>query len=250
MSQERASRQGGAQIEWQRFVSHMQRTSPGAPSLALSDKQREIINAALGLLHVTSLDELSLRDIAKVVHMQAPALYWHFKNKAVLIDFMAEVMLQKEFGTMQARLPDEPWETWLSRQMLLLRKAMIAYPDGGRVVAGAHPYAAITVSKFFEYSLESLHSAGLSLEVASITVSTLMRYAFGYVIEEQSSPTTDDLKKLDISELMSQTPYTAALIRDTAVHNSEARYVAGINLVIAGVKATQHSKTPIFRKQK
>ncbi len=238
MDHAKRNHQGAAQIEWQHFVSHMQRTTPGAPSLALSDKQRKIIKAALDLLYVTSLDELSLRDIAKAVHMQAPALYWHFKNKAVLIDFMAEVMLQKEFETMRVRTPDEPWEAWLSQQMLLLRKAMIAYPDGGRVVAGAHPYAAITLSKIFEYSLESLHSAGMPLEMASIATSTLVRYAFGYVIEEQSSPSIEDLKKLDIGKLMTHTPYTATLLRDSSAQSDEARYIAGMNLVIAGVKAT------------
>ena len=150
---------------------------------------------------------------------------------------------------MHVRTPDEPWETWLSRQMLLLRKAMIAYPDGGRVVAGAHPYAALTLSKIFEYILESLHSAGMSLEMASIAGSTLMRYAFGYVIEEQASPSTEDLKKHDVDKLMGHTPHTAKLLRSATERSSEARYIAGINLLIAGVKATLHDEAHIFQQQ-
>jgi len=220
-----------------RLAGHLEPLNPSFDKSMLSDKQQAIVAAALDLLHTKTLDDLSLRDIAKAVHMQAPALYWHFKNKATLIDFMAEAILQKEFSDMHVRAEGEPWEEWLLTQMLLLRKAMLAYPDGGRVVAGAHPYPAITLGKVFEYSLESLHSAGIPLPTAGTAVSTAVRYAFGYVIEEQSSPSIEELKQIDISKVLGHAPYTAQLLQDVEGFDDEAHFIAGIRTIIAGIKA-------------
>ena len=47
------------------------------------------------------LDGLTLRAIAKELDVQAPALYWHFKNKQALLDEMATEM----FRRMVARTP-------------------------------------------------------------------------------------------------------------------------------------------------
>lgn len=221
-----------------RLAGRLEQLNPDFDSLVLNDKQRAIVAAALELLHTKTLDELSLRDIAKAVHMQAPALYWHFKNKATLIDFMAEAMLQREFSEMRVRADDEPWDEWLLKQMKLLRKAMLAYPDGGRVVAGAHPYPAVTLGKIFEYSLESLYSAGMSLEMGGMAVSTVIHYAFGYVIEEQSSPSAEELKSIDISKVLGHAPYTAKLLENIGDLDDEIRYIAGVKVIIAGVKAS------------
>jgi TetR/AcrR family transcriptional regulator, tetracycline repressor protein len=225
-----------------RLAGRLEQLNPNFDGLVLNDKQQAIVAAALELLHTKTLDELSLRDIAKAVHMQAPALYWHFKNKATLIDFMAEAMLQREFSEMHVRAEGEPWDEWLLKQMKLLRKAMLAYPDGGRVVAGAHPYPAVTLGKIFEYLLESLHSAGMPLGMAGVAVSTVVRYAFGYVIEEQSSPSAEELKSIDISKVLGHAPYTAKLLQAMDSLDDEAHYVAGVRLIIAGIKVSFEQK--------
>lgn len=237
---ERQQRRVEERLERQqsRLTGRLEQLNPDFNSLVLNDKQQAIVAAALELLHTKTLDELSLRDIAKAVHMQAPALYWHFKNKATLIDFMAEAMLQREFSDMRVRAEGEPWDEWLLEQMRLLRKAMLAYPDGGRVVAGAHPYPAVTLGKIFEYSLESLHSAGMSLEMGGVAVSTVIHYAFGYAIEEQSSPSAEELKSIDISKVLGHAPYTAKLLESIGDLDDEVRYIAGVNVIIAGIKAS------------
>lgn len=241
---ERQQRRVEERLERQqaRLAGRLEQLNPDFNGLVLNDKQQAIVAAALELLHTKTLDELSLRDIAKAVHMQAPALYWHFKNKATLIDFMAEAMLQREFSDMHVRAEGEPWDEWLLKQMKLLRSAMLAYPDGGRVVAGAHPYPAVTLGKIFEYSLESLHSAGMPLGMAGVAVSTVVRYAFGYVIEEQSSPSAEELKSIDIGKVLGHAPYTAKLIQGMGSLDDEAHYIAGVKLIIAGIKVSFDQK--------
>jgi AcrR family transcriptional regulator len=48
-----------------------------------------VVRAALRLLDEVGLHGLSLRKVASELGVQAPALYWHFKNKQELLDEMA-----------------------------------------------------------------------------------------------------------------------------------------------------------------
>jgi len=45
-----------------------------------------VVNTALKLLDEVGLDGLTLRKLAAELGVQAPALYWHFKNKQALLD--------------------------------------------------------------------------------------------------------------------------------------------------------------------
>ncbi|MCE3589844.1 TetR family transcriptional regulator, partial [Escherichia coli] len=58
--------------------------------------QREaVIRAALDLLGETGVDGLTTRRIAAALGVQQPALYWHFKDKAALLDALAETILME-----------------------------------------------------------------------------------------------------------------------------------------------------------
>ena len=154
----------------------------------LTHRQEAIVAAALELLSNYGLSDLSLRDIAKKMDIRAPALYWYFKNKADLVDHMAEAILIKEFANSTPRADSERWQDWLMREMKTLRKAMLAYPDGGRVVAGAHIYPTKTLGSLFENAQLSLTTAGFSEQDALYTSMTAVQFTFGFVIEEQSGP--------------------------------------------------------------
>ena len=50
--------------------------------------REDVVWAGLRLLDEVGLDNLSLRKLAKELGIQAPTLYWHFKNKQDLLDEM------------------------------------------------------------------------------------------------------------------------------------------------------------------
>lgn len=205
----------------------------------LNVKQEQIIAAALELLRAKGLNELSLRDIAKSLHMQAPALYWYFKSKEELIDVMAEAILDQEFANMQPRRDDETWQDWLIQHMSQLRHAMLAYPDGARVVAGAHIYPAVTLAKSMEYSLVSLQSAGIDLHIARHIILTATHYTFGFVIEEQAAPTAEQMAQIDLDELLAPYPNMARAVAD--IHagglDPDKNFVIGLEYIIRGSQA-------------
>ncbi|MDR3316375.1 MAG: TetR family transcriptional regulator, partial [Coriobacteriales bacterium] len=195
----------------------------------MSTRQREIIEAAIGLLSEKGLNEVSMRDIAKKLGVQAPAIYWHFKNKAALIDYMAEYILQQEFAQLQLRPEQEPWEAWFIAQGVRLRKAMLAYPDGGRVVAGAHLFPAVTLGRFMENALISLESAGVDLKVATHILITATRYTFGYVIEEQADQNAGamPLDPPDHPREVEPFPYLLKALGSLMAMNSDERFIIG-----------------------
>jgi TetR/AcrR family tetracycline transcriptional repressor len=204
----------------------------------LNLKQDQIIEAALELLSEKGLNDLSLRDIAKKLGIQAPAIYWYFNSKSVLVDYMAEAILQKEFNNLKLRNSDETWQEYLVNNMLRLRKAMLAYPDGGRVVAGAHFFPTVTLPKLFEILLESLIGAGLDSETARCVVVTCVHYTFGVAIEGQSSPSTDQIIDFDEREFFNSYPNLSRVVKETG-QTKKARYEdykIGLQYIIRGAE--------------
>lgn len=202
----------------------------------LNLKQEQIIEASLEQLNESGLSRLSLRDIAKRLDMRAPALYWHFKNKEDMIDFIAEAILQKEFKNLQPRRDDELWQDWLIHHMIQLRKAMLAYKDGARVVAGAHLYPTRTLAKSFEYALRSLQSAGVDLSRSRHIIATATHYTFGHVIEEQAAPTEVEIKAIDMDEMRQSYPYIAQVLDDIehTQKSADSDFIIGLEYIIKG----------------
>lgn len=175
--------------------------------------QQRIITAALDLLDEDGLNNLSLRKLATRLDMQAPALYWHFKSKEVLIDYMAEAILQTEFKELIPRESDQAWQDWLADVCTRLRNAMRTRRDGARVVAGAHLYPAVTLMKLFEVTMESLTSAGLDLQRANLIMTTASHFVFGNVIEEQAAPSLEQIEDFMASDMLEDYPLMSQSIK-------------------------------------
>jgi TetR/AcrR family tetracycline transcriptional repressor len=198
----------------------------GISEMPLSERQQKIIDAALELLTETGFNELSLRDIAKRLGVKAPAIYKHFKNKETLVDYMAECILQKELKDLQPIADGENWQDWLTSHIAALRRAMLAYPDGGRVVAGAHLFPAVTLAKLMEYSLESLCHAGLDLQTAKHIYKTAVSYTFGSVIEEQSDIITGAVHPAEVTAY----PKITEAMSNTGTNDEE--FLIGLKYIV------------------
>jgi len=202
----------------------------GDPSVS----QQRIIDAALELLDEDGLNSLSLRKLAARLDMQAPALYWHFKNKEVLIDYMAEAILQSEFRELTPMRPDEAWQDWLVNVCQRLRSAMRSRRDGARVVAGAHLYPAVTLIKLFEVGMQSLTSAGIELQRANLIVETATHYVFGNVIEEQAAPSLEEIDEALSGGLLDDYPLVLESVQRSleAVHDGHDEFEDSLRLII------------------
>lgn len=146
-----------------------------------------VIKAALEILDAEGLENVTLRRLAAKLNVQAPALYWHFKDKSDITDDMAQAIL-KNAGLDDITPPADinTWDSWLKNLMRSLRNALIAHRDGGRVVAGATFGRAYTLEKIMVMTTKVLEKAGFDRLHANIATSTAIDYVWGFVIEEQA----------------------------------------------------------------
>jgi TetR/AcrR family tetracycline transcriptional repressor len=168
----------------------------------MSLQKKTIIKAGLALLDKEGLDGLTLRKLAASMNVVASAIYWHIDNRRLLIDEMAEAILQEEFADLKPPEGDYVWQDWLIETMQRLRGAMLAHPDGARVVAGAHIYPAVTLAAIAETGLITLTSAGISLDKAHVIMLTCLSFTFGHSIEEQNSPGAKELENPEFQKIV------------------------------------------------
>jgi TetR/AcrR family tetracycline transcriptional repressor len=176
-------------------------------------QKQQIVAEALKLLDQEGIEGVTLRPLADRLGVQAPALYWHVKNKSQLLDEMAEAILQEQFAEITPRRPDEPWQDWLIAIAQRLRAAMLGHREGARVVAGAHIYPAVTLARLSEACIEAIHAAGIDLRQARTVAMTVIHFTFGHVIEEQASPSQEELRQMNLEDMKKSYPLMATALQ-------------------------------------
>jgi TetR/AcrR family transcriptional regulator, tetracycline repressor protein len=176
------------------------------------DRQR-IVTEAVALLDEAGLEGVTLRKLAARLGVQAPTLYWHLRNKADLVTALAESILEVEFAELDPPAPGEHWRDWLTGVAGRLRRAMLAHPDGARVVSLAQ--LSVTMAGISETAMRSLVDQGLTLRQARLTVLAVERFTIGHVLEEQAPrPSEEDFPDFDLAAFAEQYPTMLTAIRE------------------------------------
>jgi TetR/AcrR family transcriptional regulator, tetracycline repressor protein len=116
---------------------------------------------------------------------KAPTLYWHFKSKEDLINAMATLILAEGVPQLMPAKKSAGWMIWASTFGQGLRKVLLQYRDGARVVAGSR----LTDSRYMEATEQigrRLVEAGFSVREAVVLLSTVYTFTVSFVIEEQA----------------------------------------------------------------
>jgi TetR/AcrR family tetracycline transcriptional repressor len=176
------------------------------------DRQR-IVAEAVALLDAEGLDGVTTRKLAARLGVQSPTLYWHLPNKAALITAIAEAILGEQFGEMSPPEPDERWQDWLIGLAERLRRALLAHPDGARIISTAQ--LSLTMAAISELAMSTLVARGVSLRHARVIVLTVERFPVGHVLEEQAPrPEGDALKDFDMTTFTERHPTVVAAVTD------------------------------------
>jgi TetR/AcrR family tetracycline transcriptional repressor len=183
----------------------------GGTELAL-DRQR-IVAEAVALLDAEGLDGVTTRKLAARLGVQSPTLYWHLPNKAALVTAIADAILDQEFGDMSPPEPDQHWQDWLSGLAERLRRALLAHPDGARVISASQ--LSRTMAAISELAMSTLVARGIPLRQARVIVLTVERFTVGHVLEEQAPrPDAEALKDFDMAAFAEQHPTVVAAIAE------------------------------------
>jgi len=147
---------------------------------------REILTrGALNLLNDVGLEELTLRRLGAALKVRAGAMYWHFRSKEELLDEMATVLLADAAPGLLPTRKQADWKSWVTAFGEGLRKALLRYRDGARVVTGTK-LTNTEYMKTAEAVGAQLLKAGFTLRQGVVLLSTVHNYALSFVTEEQA----------------------------------------------------------------
>lgn len=204
--------------------------------------RQAVVRTALRVLDKTGLDGLTVRKIASQLHVQAPALYWHFKNKQELLDEMATTVFADSVREQGLPRADLSCAAWASEYAHGLRRTLLRYRDGARMFSGRYLTDASLYAPM-EAALRKFTEAGFSLSEAASVLNTLYCYVIGFTIEEQAVfPQRGRRKKQYDPAKRSKRidpkkfPLSLAAGSEAFAHFDE-RFVRGIELILCGVRA-------------
>jgi TetR/AcrR family transcriptional regulator, tetracycline repressor protein len=144
-----------------------------------------IVQAALGVLDEAGFDGLTVRAVASRLGVQAPALYWHVRDKQELIDEMATTVWRQVVAELTV-LPDSwPWDRVMTEFAMITRRALLAHRDGARVFSGTYLTDA-GVLEAQERGLAKMTGEGFTLANVIRAYSLIYSFTIGFCIEEQS----------------------------------------------------------------
>jgi TetR/AcrR family tetracycline transcriptional repressor len=209
---------------------------------------REMVaHAGLRLLNEVGLEQLTLRRLGTALEVQAAAIYWHFKSKEELIDEMATMVLAEGAPNLVPTRSGADWKVWAAAFGNGLRKTLLAYRDGARMVAGTR----LTNTEYLK-TAESIGArlveAGFSVRQAVVLLSTIYNYTLSFVMEEQAvyprpgerSPQYDIAQRnsrLDAKEF--------PILRQSGpilFDRFDRRYKEGLELILLGAERVQEGK--------
>jgi TetR/AcrR family transcriptional regulator, tetracycline repressor protein len=144
-----------------------------------------IVQAALDVLDEAGLDGVTVRAVASRLGVQAPALYWHVRDKQDLLDEMATEIWRRVGAELAALPPGLPWDRVMAAGAAIIRRALLAHRDGAKVFTGTYITDA-SVLEAQESGLRQMIAQGFTVPDAIRAYTLLYDFTVGFCIEEQA----------------------------------------------------------------
>ncbi|MFP2928065.1 TetR/AcrR family transcriptional regulator C-terminal domain-containing protein [Pyxidicoccus sp. 3LG] len=205
-------------------------------------QREQVVRAAWALVDEVGVEGLTMRSLAQALAIQAPSLYWHFPSKQVLLDTMADALLQ-DVG--RATDPAAPWDSVVKALAGELRRAFLSHRDGARVYAGTFVASENTL-RISDLLIGALGRAGLKPREAGWAAFSLLDYVLGFTIEEQAfgmqgsdgPSVADRVRALATARF----PHVLAAVDALVDPDFEARFAFGLDLFVAGLRSRQEGR--------
>ncbi|WP_244115923.1 TetR/AcrR family transcriptional regulator C-terminal domain-containing protein [Burkholderia cepacia] len=142
------------------------------------------MDAALELLDEQGLDALTTRRLAQRLGVESAALYWHYRDKSMLLSEMAAVALARHH-MLDVPADTAQWDVWFADNARSFRRALLAHRDGARLHAGStpDPDAVDRIRPKIAY----LVRAGLTEQEAGMAMLVAGQFTIGCVLEHQAA---------------------------------------------------------------
>jgi TetR/AcrR family tetracycline transcriptional repressor len=143
----------------------------------------QVVDAALELLDEQGLDALTTRRLAQKLGVESATLYWHFRDKSVLLAEMAAVALARHH-TLAVPADTAQWHVWFADNARSFRRALLAHRDGARLHAGTTPDP--DAVERIKPKIAYLVRAGLTEQESGMAMLAASQFTIGCVLEQQA----------------------------------------------------------------
>jgi TetR/AcrR family tetracycline transcriptional repressor len=200
-----------------------------------------LARAGLKLLNEVGLEQWTLRLLGRELKVQAATLYWHFKSKEDLIDEMATMVLAQGARQLVPAKESSDWTVWAALFGTGLRKSLLSYRDGARMVSGTR-LTNTEYMKTVERIAAKLIESGFTLRQVVVLLSTIYNYTLSFVMEEQAVFPRPNQRspQYDIAQRNAKLdPKEFPLLRQSGsilFDKFDRRYKEGLDLILHGAK--------------
>lgn len=200
--------------------------------------REQIVAAALRLLDEVGVDGLTMRVLADALKIQAPSLYWHFKNKQSLLEAMADALI----APVARQVPAGSWQEQVGFIAHELRAALLSRRDGARVFAGTFSIND-NVVRTADRLIGLLVDAGAPHRQATWGALTVTCFVLGFTIEEQAAADPGGGEGQVLADRQAEFrrfvgdryPHITLCIPDIFDPDQDARFRLGLEMQIAGL---------------
>lgn len=203
--------------------------------------RRRVVGAGLELVDRDGLDELSMRNLAAELGVEAMSLYRHVANKDDLLAGLTELVWAEIAA---AAPPADDWIAWLRTFGHAIRDAVRRHPNALPVLMSGE-VSPVPALELFADQLERTDAAALDRDRAVSALRTVAAFALGCAVCELSCfgpipPPGDETERqrlLRISRALP--PDTPDRLVDTAVEvcgdcDAGRVFTEGLDLIVRG----------------
>ncbi|SFJ62639.1 TetR/AcrR family transcriptional regulator, tetracycline repressor protein [Amycolatopsis sacchari] len=185
-----------------------------------------VVATALRLLDERGLEAVTTRAVAEALGVRMNTVLWHIKNKARLLELMADAVVGE---VAYDGLPEDGTER--ARELLRrYRRALLAHRDGAALVTGTYAADPGTL-RFADAVLAALTARGDSAEAGAWTLFALIYFTLGLTQEEQAVSSADE-PRLHGAVLAGEYPALQRALPHLTGNTFEDRFSDGLNRIL------------------
>ncbi|MFB2600064.1 TetR family transcriptional regulator [Herbiconiux sp. P17] len=194
---------------------------------------RDVVVAALAILDRQGLPELTMRNLAESLGVQASALYWHFPNKQTLLAAVADEIVSR---TRTLPTPADDWRDAVLFDAIALHDALLAFKDGAEVVSSALALG-LGAGEAGRRLAAAIERGGFDRMIASRSAEALLHFVIGQTWHEQQRLQADSLGVV-------VEPFATDPDAVDAAPEGPAVFELGVALFLAGLDARDPAAAP------
>jgi AcrR family transcriptional regulator len=193
--------------------------------------RERVLRAAIGVADAHGLDAVTMRGVGQALGVEAMSLYNHVGGKDELLDGMADLLV----GEIEAPPPDVEWKDAIRRRAWSGRELVRRHPWAPTLLV-SRPQVRLPLFTYLDRVTGTLLGAGFSPQLAHTALHVLDSRVLGFTRDLFDPGAQDPPDAAVVAALMAGTHPHARRVMDEAVHDDDAEFAFGLDLILDGLE--------------